>query len=116
MPKPPSDVFICRLGDEDYWAYPSPFVAHGVGTKIRFRNMTKDEIDIHFGDAPVDKKALHLKADAMGEITVHDKGPAGLYLYEALVAVPPPPGAVPGKPPVAVQVRGGSSPKIIIDT
>ena len=116
MTKQASNVFICKLGDEDYWAYPSPFVAHGVGTKIRFRNMTKDEIDIDFGGAPVDKKALHLKADAMGEITVHDKRPAGLYLYEALVAVPPPPGAVPGKPPVAVRVKGGSSPKIIIDT
>ncbi len=116
MPKPPSDVFICRLGDEDYWAYPSPFVAHGVGTTVRFRNLTPDVIDIDFGTAPVNRKTLSLKPNQIDSITVNDKEPAGLYVYEAMIAAPS--GAVtPGvKPPVAVRVKGGSSPKIIIDT
>jgi hypothetical protein len=116
--KTQSDVFICKLGGEDYWAYPSPFVAHGVGAKIQFRNLTDDEIEIDFGKAPLDKKTLPLKAKGAGLITVKDKARADLYEYEAVVMVP---AAVPaigagGKPLAAVRVKGGSSPKIIIDT
>jgi hypothetical protein len=114
--KTPSDIFICKLADEDYWAYPSPFVAHGGATKIRLRNLTDDEIEIDFGKAPVDTPKLALKAKGAGSITVKKEAAAGLYQYEAVVMVPMPVGAVRagGKPP-EVMVKGGSSPKIIID-
>ena len=45
-----SDIFICKLKQDDYWAYPSPFVAHGCGFEIQFRNLTKDTIEIDLGD------------------------------------------------------------------
>jgi hypothetical protein len=44
MAKDQSDIFMCRLKKDDYWAYPSPFVAHGGGTEIQFRNLTEETI------------------------------------------------------------------------
>ena len=64
MAKDRSDIFICRLKKDDYWAYPSPFVAHGGGTEIQFRNLTEETVEIDLGDAPVHKKTLSLAPEA----------------------------------------------------
>ena len=47
--KKESDIFICKRATGEYWAYPSPFVAHGPQAEIRFRNLTGDDITIDFG-------------------------------------------------------------------
>jgi hypothetical protein len=126
MAKNESDIFICRLGKSDYWAYPSPFVAHGGGTEIQFRNLTDDAIEIDLGDAPLHKKTLSLGPTAADYVVVNGDARAGLYEYAAAVR----PGAArvlraaAGRTKKAARapklrriiVKGGSSPKIIIDT
>jgi hypothetical protein len=121
-----SDIFICKLRKDDYWAYPSPFVAHGGGTEIQFRNLTDDAIEIDLGDAPVHRKMLSLAPKAADYVVVNGDARAGLYEYEAAVE----PAATrtlraalgrskkAARPSKArrVRVKGGSSPKIIIDT
>jgi hypothetical protein len=131
MPKNDSDVFICKLKRDGYWAYPSPFVAHGGGTEIQFRNLTGDAIEIDFGRAPVHGKHLSLAPNAKGAVIVDGDAPPGLHEYVAEVT--------PAKAVTAVSrvkaggasvtkktakirkvrrilVKGGSPPRIIIDT
>jgi len=132
MAKSESDVFICKLRKDEYWPYPSPFVAHGGGTEIQFRNLTDDPIEVDLGDAPVHKKMLSLGPQAADYVVVNGDARAGLYEYVA--AVRPAAARVlraatatakkAGKPAKTgkaaaargVLVKGGSSPKIIIDT
>jgi len=126
MAKDESDIFICRLGKSNYWAYPSPFVAHGGGTEIQFRNLTDDAIEIDLGDAPLQKKTLSLGPRAADYVVVNGDARAGLYEYTA--AVQPAAARVvraaaskakqAARVPRArrVLVKGGSSPKIIVDT
>ena len=126
MAKNESDIFICRLGKSDYWAYPSPFVAHGGGTEIQFRNLTDDTIEIELGDAPLHKKTLSLGPKAADYVVINGDARAGLYEYTA--AVQPAAARVvraqasrtkkAARAPKArrILVKGGSSPKIIVDT
>ena len=79
MAKKDSDVFICMLEGGDYWAYPSPFVAHRRGAQIQFRNLTGDTIEIDFGTAPVHEKRLKLAPDKKGVVTVNGNAPPGLH-------------------------------------
>ena len=121
-----SDIFICKLRKDDYWAYPSPFVAHGGGTEIQFRNLTDDAIEIDLGDAPVHRKRLSLAPKAADYVVVNGDARAGLYEYDAAVEAAPVRAlrAAAGRSrrsaktskPRRVRVKGGSSPKIIIDT
>ncbi len=106
-----SDIFICRLEEGDYWAYPSPFVAHGGNSKIQFRNLTDDTIAIDFGNAPVGKKSLSLGPNAANSVKVNGDAPAGLYEYVA--ELNPAKGTVKAR---RILVKGGSPPRIIIDT
>lgn len=114
MGKQHSDIFICRLEEGDYWAYPSPFVAHGGDSKIQFRNLTDDTIEIDFGSAPVSKTKLSLGSMAAASVNVNRDAPAGLYEYVAELN--------PAKKITApatvrrILVKGGSPPRIIIDT
>lgn len=126
MAKNESDIFICKLKKHDYWAYPSPFVAHGGGTEIQFRNLTDDAIEIDLGDAPLHKTTLSLGPKGADYVVVDGDARAGLYEYTASVQ----PAAVralraaasrtkkAARTPKArrLLVKGGSSPKIIIDT
>jgi len=119
MAKARSDIFICNMGKQGYWAYPSPFVAHGAGTEIQFRNLTNEEIVVDLTGAPVDRTRLPLARHGSGSVTVDANAPAGLYEYEAVVTVTP---AVRSSrssrtrsKPRTVKVKGGSSPKVIID-
>jgi len=124
MAKNESDIFICRLKQDDYWAYPSPFVAHGGGTEIQFRNLTDDTIEIDLGDAPVHKKRLSLGPKAADYVVVNGDARPGLYQYQAAVELAPARAlrAAAGRSrkaasrPRRIRVKGGSSPKIIIDT
>jgi hypothetical protein len=134
MPKNDSDVFICKLKRDGYWAYPSPFVAHGGGTEIQFRNLTGDAIEIDFGSAPVHGKHLSLAPNAKGAVIVDGDAPPGLHEYVAEVT---PAKAVTSVGRVRagraggasatkkaakarkvgrILVKGGSPPRIIIDT
>ena len=119
MAKTRSDIFICNVGRGGYWAYPSPFVAHGAGTEIQFRNLTDDEIEISLKGAPVDKPSLPLGRKGAGSVTVQANAAAGLYEYEAIVTVASPGasqrGAKRAVKPRKLKVKGGSSPKIIVD-
>jgi hypothetical protein len=124
MAKDQSDVFICQLGKRGYWAYPSPFVAHGGGTEIQFRNLTDDSIVIDFQGAPVHKQTLTLEPRAADYVIVDGAASAGIYAYEAEVKRTPKRSSVGkvvhrrAKPrrPGAIFVKGGSPPQIIIDT
>ena len=124
MARNESDIFICRLRKDEYWAYPSPFVAHGGGTEIQFRNLTDDAIEIDLGDAPVHRKMLSLGPKAADYVVVNGDAKAGLYEYRAAVEPAPAVRAAASRPkraartsrPRRVPVKGGSSPKIIIDT
>lgn len=120
MAKDESDIFICKLKKDDYWAYPSPFVAHGGGTEIKFRNLTDEAIEIDLQGMPVHRKTLSLRADGADFVIVDGDAKAGFYPYEAAVLVPAvraTRGARAGQKPFRrVRVKGGSSPKIIIDT
>ena len=123
-----SDIFICKLQKDDYWAYPSPFVAHGGGFEIQFRNLTDEAIEIDLGDAPVHKQRLSLAPRAADYVIVNGDAVAGLHEYRAVVApaaVRKPPahaaagrarGAAPSRKARPILVKGGSPPKIIIDT
>jgi hypothetical protein len=136
MSKDQSDVFICRLKKDDYWAYPSPFVAHGGGTEIQFRNLTDDPLEIDLTGLPVHRQTLSLPAGGIDFVIVNGDARAGFHAYRADVLLP---AAAPvtrrgrtgkaGKPPRRrttrkvtapktvrrVAVKGGSSPKIIVD-
>lgn len=134
MGKEHSDVFICKLKREGYWAHPSPFVAHGGGTEIQFRNLTDDPIEIDFGSAPVHEKRLSLEPNAKGGVIVDGDAPSGLHEYvaevkpkkavtaEARVRGGKAGGAAAMKKaattrrPRPILVKGGSPPRIIIDT
>jgi hypothetical protein len=127
MAKDHSDIFICRLKKDDYWAYPSPFVAHGGGTEIQFRNLTDDALEIDLRGAPVHSQALSVPAGGAGAVIVDGDAKAGFYPYKAhmlvAAALPPPRGkgektqkVRAPKAPRRVAVKGGSSPKIIVDT
>jgi hypothetical protein len=127
MAKDHSDVFICKHTRDGYWAHPSPFVAHGGGFEIQFRNLTDDTIEIDLGDAPVHKKMLSLAPRAADYVIVNGDAQAGLYTYRAEVkparaverrAVRKATGkarrtAARSKP---ILVKGGSPPTVIIDT
>jgi len=121
--KDQSDIFICRLKKDDYWAYPSPFVAHGGGFEIQFRNLTDDSIAVDLGEAPVHKQALLLGPRARDYVIVNGDAVPGLYEYKA-TATPAEPGpATAGKRRTSrkakvkpVKVKGGSPPRIIVDT
>lgn len=120
-----SDIFICKLKDGDYWAYPSPFVAHGHGYVIQFRNLTEDEIQIVFDHPALKGQPIVLDPDSKECFTVPAKAPSRLYEYRATVmaAVPAAAGAQPptrtgastGSSPGSVEVQGGSPPRIIVD-
>jgi len=125
MSKDQSDVFICRLKKDDYWAYPSPFIARGGGSEIRFRNLTDDAILIDFGKAPVHEKMLSLGPGAADYVIVNGDALSGLYEYKARVTVSATGRkmqAASGKArrqagkPKPILVKGGSPPRIIIDT
>jgi hypothetical protein len=115
MAKKDSDVFICKPEGGDYWAYPSPFVAHRRGTQIQFRNLTGDTIEIDFGTAPVHEKSLTLAPNKKGVVILDGDALPGLHEYVATVV---------GKYRTApnsrrrtpVLVKGGSPPQIIVDT
>ncbi len=114
MAKKDSDIFICRLEEGDYWAYPSPFVAHGRGTEIQFRNLTDDTIEIKFGSVPVGRNELTLLPKAADSVNVDSDAKAGIYEY---VAQLDPARAVPTTRKASpIKVKGGSPPRIIIDT
>ena len=134
MAKRDSDIFICRLGEGDYWAYPSPFVAHGCNSEIQFRNLTNDILQIDLGTAPVHKRELSLGPGEADSVNVNGDAKAGLHEYRAVVK---PKKAVAGQPllragktgraaaarkasktkkPGPIVVRGSSPPRIIIDT
>jgi hypothetical protein len=119
MAKTRSDIFICNTGRNGYWAYPSPFVAHGGGTEIQFRNLTNDDIVIDLKGAPVDRARLPLARNGSGSVTVSATAVAGLYEYEAVVTVAPATRSSRASRTSArrrtVKVKGGSSPKVIID-
>jgi hypothetical protein len=126
-----SDIFICKLKGGGYWAYPSPFVAHGAGSKIRFRNLTGDTIQIDFKKAPVDKKTLSLAPNKARSVKLQGTDSAGIYDYLAEVnssrATPTKAAktlrtgrkvatkrkATKQRKPILV--RGGSPPRIIVD-
>jgi len=128
MAKNESDIFICKLNKDDYWAYPSPFVAHGGGFEIQFRNLTADSIQLDLGDTPVHTQALSLDPHGTGCVKVNDSATPGLYEYRAEVkptGVATTPsvktmrksGTVPTKRKAApILVLGGSPPRIIVDT
>lgn len=113
--KEQSDIFICKRATGEYWAYPSPFVAHGPQAEIRFRNLTGDDITIDFGDASRNSTILNLKKRKRGVVTLARGAAPGLHEYVATVS---------GKQHqlrgskhcLPVLVRGGSPPEIIIDT
>ncbi len=114
-----SDIFICKLKRGGYWAYPSPFVAHGCGFEIQFRNLTKDTIEIKLGTAPVHKKTLSLKPGKADSVIVNGDAESGLHEYVAQVNPRKRVAATArlrtrGARPILV--RGGSPPRIIIDT
>jgi hypothetical protein len=116
-----SDIFICKRKKDDYWAYPSPFVAHGGGFEIQFRNLTDDAIEIDFGNAPVHKQVLSLGPRATDSVVVNGDAGSGLFVYEAEVKPRTTRSSVPRtakkrRKPGAIFVRGGSPPEIIIDT
>jgi hypothetical protein len=126
MAKDHSDVFICKHTRDGYWAHPSPFVAHGAGFEIQFRNLTDDAIEIDLGDAPVHKKMLKLDRGAADYVIVNGDAQSGLYTYRAEVK---PAQAVERRKVRAVGkarrtaarskpilVKGGSPPTVIIDT
>jgi hypothetical protein len=113
MAKRDSDIFICKLAEDDYWAYPSPFVAHGGCFEIQFRNLTGDTIEINLGDAPVHKKTLSLKPGKTDYVIVNGDAEAGWHEYQAEVKTRR---AAKAKKPGPILVRGGSPPRIIIDT
>jgi hypothetical protein len=114
MAKDQSDIFICRLKKDDYRAYPSPFVAHGGGTEIQLRNLTDDAIEVDLRDAPVHRKTLSLVPRAADYVVVNGDARAGLYEYGAAVGRAKKAGRASRSR--RVLVKGGSSPKIIIDT
>jgi hypothetical protein len=118
--KSQSDIFICTLKKDDYWAYPSPFVAHGGGSEIQFRNLTDDPIEIDLGDAPVHKNLLWLAPKGMDYVIVNGDAVAGLHEYHAQVrpkkAVAVKARVRAGKGRRPIRVKGGSPPRIIIDT
>jgi hypothetical protein len=127
MAKDHSDVFICRHARGGYWAHPSPFVAHGGGFEIQFRNLTQDVIEIDFRDAPVHKKTLSLAPRAADYVIVNGDAQSGLYPYRAEVRPARAAGrrkarAVAGQAPRKaakagpILVKGGSPPTVIIDT
>jgi hypothetical protein len=119
MAKNHSDVFICRHARGGCWAHPSPFVAHGGGFEIQFRNLTQDVIEIDFRDAPVHKKTLSLAPRAADYVIVNGDAQAGLYPYRAEVKPARAVGrtarrrAANARP---ILVKGGSPPTVIIDT
>jgi hypothetical protein len=124
MARNESDVFICKLSNGEYWAYPSPFVAHGAGTEIHFRNLTEDAVGIDLGDAPVHRKMLSLKSGAADYVVVNGDAKPGLYEYEATVETAAATRssrtgaakAATSSRPRRIKVKSHSSPKIIIDT
>lgn len=115
MAKDQSDVFICKHAKDGYWAHPSPYVAHGGGTEIQVRNLTKDTIAIDFLSMPVHKNALTLAPDTVDYVIVNGDAKPGLYVYEARVV---------GRTRKVrtstrrqpIEVQGGSPPTVIIDT
>lgn len=121
-----SDIFICNVGPDDYWAYPSPFVAHRAGTRIQFRNLTDHPLEIDMQATPVTPKSLSVAAHGSAIVTVDGNARAGLHGYRASAVLPAPAppasrgqGALKQPPPKAlryVAVKGGSPPEIIIDT
>jgi len=125
MAKNESDVFICKLKKDDYWTYPSPFVAHGGGTEIQFRNLTDDPLEIDLEGMPVHRQKLSLPPGGADFVIVDGDAKAGFYPYKAAVLLAAAPATRRGKAvrrstaPEAVRrviVKGGSSPKVIIDT
>ena len=119
-----SDIFICKRKKDEYWAYPSPFVAHGGGFEIQFRNLTDDLIEIDLAGAPVHKQVLSLGPRDLDYVIVNGDATPGLFEYVA--EVKPGPKRMPfprasrraAKPRKrgAILVRGSSPPQIIIDT
>ena len=122
MAKDQSDIFICKLKKDDYWAYPSPFVAHGGGTEIRFRNLTDGPVEISLEGLPVHRTTLSLPAGGADFVIVDGDAKAGFHPYKAAALVPATRATRGGragrkpKPFRRVRVKGGSSPKIIVDT
>ena len=102
--KDSSDIFICELKRGGYWAYPSPFVAHGCNFEIRFRNLTKDTIQIDLGAAPVHKRELSLEPGEADSVNVNGDAKAGLHEYRAVVK---PKKAVAGNPACEPEDRPG---------
>jgi hypothetical protein len=124
MAKKDHDIFICKIKEGDYWAYPSPFIAHGGSVEIHFRNLTDDAIEIDLGDAPVHKKVLPLAPRAADYVIVNGDATPGLYEYVAEVTPDRKRSSVSSvarrrarpKKRGVVLVKGGSPPRIIIDT
>jgi hypothetical protein len=113
MPKAESDIFIYKLKKADYWAQPSPYVARARG-EIQFRNLTGDAIEIDMQDVPVNKRRLALRERPVDSAVVNDGAAPGVYEYVVTATVPPSRGSK--QKPRKVAAKGGSSPRIIIDT
>ena len=122
MAKDESDIFIYEPKKGDYWAHPNLFVAHGTRPQIRFRNLTAEKLEIDLQGTPVHPQKLPLPAGGVGVVTVDDDAKAGFHLYKADMLLPAAPrGKAVTRSAAAKAVRrkavkGGSSPKIIIDT
>lgn len=114
-----SDIFICGVGPDDYWAYPSPFVAHRAGTTIQFRNLTNEPLEIDMQATPVTPTNLSVAPHGSAFVTVNKNARAGFHRYRADALAPAPAssgGKVGPKAYRYVAVKGGSPPEIIIDT
>lgn len=114
-----SDIFICNVGPDDYWAYPSPFVAHRAGTRIQFRNLTNEPLEIDMQATPVTPTSLSVGRHGSAFVTVNKNARAGVHRYRADAVAPAtvtPGGKAASRAFRYVAVKGGSPPEIIIDT
>jgi hypothetical protein len=124
MAKAESDVFIYKVKKDDYRAHPSPFVAHGAGTEVKFRNLTDETVEIDFTGMPVHEPTLTLAASGIDSVFVNGDATPGYYTYaaHALVRAAAPAAsrrraakAPSRKAPRRVAVRGSSPPTVIVD-
>ena len=117
-----SDIFICKRKKDDYWAYPSPFVAHGAGfgDPVPQPDGRRDR-DRSRKRAGAAGTALSLGPRATDSVIVNGDASPGLFVYEAEVEPrtarsPVSRLAKKRRKPGAIFVKGGSPPEIIIDT
>ena len=121
MAKDESDVFIYKVKKDDYRAHPSPYVAHGTGTEVKFRNLTDETVALDFAGVPVHEPTLKLPAGTSDSVFVNGDARPGLYEYKAHALLKAPGARNTGakarapKAPRRVAVRGSSPPTVIVD-